>query len=198
MAKLFGSKQATKGQHVFKNGFSSEAIKDGQFNSPPPDKKPSIFKLGGILGLGQTVELNKQSNTLNSWGQEFISGVSHLEKEEKLLLDNRQKELFKEIAALQDELKQLAKATDQLDKQVDNAVDANVVEVSAYQVGFFRRLKTFIANFRKNISQASIWLESYSAKKKKRNCFWNQVKNKKGGGEQYLFSNEHSAARSAT
>ncbi len=174
-------------------GFNSEILKDSPEIQAPPKK----FSLGGILGLGQTVEINQKADKLQSWGQEFFGKVNHLEHEEKVLLDNRQKELEKQIANLQEEINKLVKATSGLEKQVENVAFTTIVEANEYQISFLNRIRLFIANFRQNISQAGIWLEAFSSKKKKKNLFWNQVKNKKGGGEQYLFSNEHSIARSA-
>lgn len=175
-------------------GFSNEILKDSPKNLQPPSKK---FSFSGILGLGQSVEINRQTDQLQSWGQEFFGQINHLEKEEKFLLDSRQKELEKQIQQLQDEISKLIKATTGLEKQVENVAINTIVDASDYQINFLDRIRKFIANFRQNISQAGIWLEAFAAKKKKRNFFWNQVKNKKGGGEQYLFSNEHGVARSA-
>jgi hypothetical protein len=201
MPKFFGSKQDPKNQHYLKSGYSSEILKDSQGSSPPPANeipKPSLFRLSGLLGLGQTVEINQPKDQSPSWGKEIFQSTGYLEREERALLEKRQKEIQKEIEELQEEIKKLIKVTEGFDHQVENAVEAQIVEFSEYQVRFFQRVRIFIANFRKNISEASIWLDSFTTKKKKRNCFWNTVKSKKGGGEQYLFSNEHSVARSAT
>lgn len=167
--------------------FSSEVLKDS------PDVKPveKKFSLRGILGLGESIEIHQK------WGQEFFGKLNHLQAEEKILLDGRQKELEKRIAELRDEIAKLTKATDNLDKQVENVALNPVVEANTYQLNFLERIRIFIADFRKNISEAGIWLEAFAAKRKKRNYFWNMVKSKKGG-DQFLFSNESSLARSAT
>ena len=189
------SKSNFKAKTLAKSGFSSEVLKDSSESQSASNQK--VFSLRGILGLGQTVEVNRNQNKSQNWGSEFLGG-SHLQKEQQVLLDGRQQELQKTIKNLREEIKKLAKSTDKLGKDIEKAVIEPSTEVSEYEISFLDRIKNFIANFRKNISEASCWMESFSAKKKKRNCFWNQVKNKKGGGEQYLFSNEHSAARSAT
>ncbi len=67
----------------------SEVLKDSP--EPQPSKK---FSLRGILGLGESVELHQK------WGQEFFGKLSHLEAENKVLLDNRQRELQKNIDEL--------------------------------------------------------------------------------------------------
>jgi len=193
MAGGFGSLTDPKKQSLIKGTFNSEVLRDSP-ETPPPKK----ITLGGILGLNQAVEIGKETKKVANWGQEFFSGINHLATEQKLLLDNRQKELEKNIAELRDEISQLLKVTDILNKEVEKVAVDPTVEANEYQINFLGRIKNFIANFRKNISEASLWLDSFTAKKKKRNAFWNNVKNKKAGGEQYLFSNEHSVARSGS
>jgi len=177
--------------NLFGNSKSSEVLKDSQNNSAP--KK---FSLSGILGLNQTVELHQNSPKLENWGKEFFGNVNLLQQQEKVLFDQHQKELEKAVTELQDEIKKLTKSTDNLERDVQNIPLENIPEASEYQINFLVRIKNFIANFRKNVNEAGAWLESFTTKKKKKNYFWNTAKDKKKGGEQYLMSNEHSAARS--
>ena len=173
-------------------GFTSEVLKDSQSDYQATKPEPKVkFSLSGILGLNQTVEIAKsQDKKVN-----FL--VNHLEKEQKTLFDSRQQELEKQITALQSEIQKLTKVTEDLDKEVANVALTPIPQVSEYQINFLQRVRIFIENFRQNISSASLWLESLIARKRKRNYYWSMFKSKKGG-EQYLFSGEHSAARSAT
>ncbi len=173
--------------------FSPEVLKDGYSSSKKQTVSP-IFGLKGILSLGQSVELNKKPES-KPWAQEFLP--NHLVSEQLSYQQQNNTELKKEIEELLVEIRKLAQATDNLEKSVELAVDAPVVEVNTYQVSVLRRIKNLIAQFRINVSQASNCVEMFQSRKKKRNAFWNNVKNKKQGGEQYLMSNEHSAARSA-
>ena len=178
-----------KGKLAKKAEFAAELLKDNRHQQPPSSPTKIESGLNGVLKMGESVKLG-----LNRLNQNW----NHLEKETQLLFDSHQKELQKEIQTLRLEINQLAKATENLEHQVEIAASQPVVDISEYQIGFLGHLKNFIKGFRQNISQASLWLETFQTKKKKKNCFWSQVKNKKGGGEQYLFSSEHSAARSAT
>ena len=187
-------------QHPKKQGklLSSEVLKDSQFEaSPQKPPQPHKISLKGILGLGQTIELNKNTQAVEKQNHELFSGINHLVEEQKIIFDQHQKELAKELQLLREEIVKLIKSTDHLEKDISNIAVENIPEVTEYQINFLSRIKIFIANVRKNISTADIWVEAFAAKKKKKNMFWNNVKNKKKGGEQYLFSNEHSAARSA-
>lgn len=173
-----------------KNSFGNEVLKDSSSNYAPK------FSLKGVLGLNQTVEIHQNPEKPKFNSEVLFGQTSYLEREQQALSQSRQKELEKKIDELRTEIKLLLKATDNLDKQVEVAALQPSVEPSEYQINFFARIKQIIANFRKNISETSLWLESFSHKKKKRNLYWNTVKNKKSGGEQYLMSNEHSVARS--
>lgn len=177
--------------NAFKSANSSEVLKDSQNNSAP--KK---FSLSGILGLNQTVEINKNAQKTENWGKEFFGNINLLQQQEKVLFDQKQQELEKAVVELQEEIKKLTKSTDNLEKDIQNIPLENIPEASEYQVNFLIRIKNLIANFRRNINEAGVWLESFSSKKKKKNYFWNTARNKKKGGEQYMNSNEHSAARS--
>lgn len=197
MAGGKGSLMDHKIPKTHKNSFSNEVLKDSSedFSTPKSDITPK-FSLRGVLGLGQSVELMKNANQLQKKSDTLFSSINHLEQEQKLLFDNRQKELEKKIEELRDEIQQLIKATDNLEKQVENVAINPIVEPSEYQISFFSRIKNFIANFRKNITEAGLWIEAFAAKKKKRNYFWNTAHDKKRGGSQFMFSDEHGVARS--
>lgn len=179
--------------------FNSEVLKDSQqsfsSNSSEPKK---VTTLRGILGLGQTIELSNKGQSIEKQGKEIFNQISHLQQEQNILFSQHQKELQRTLEELRTEIQKLAKATDNLEKDVENVAINPITEANEYQISFFKRIRTFITNMRQNINKASIWMDAFAAKKKKRNAFWGTVKNKKKGGEQYLFSNEHSAARSVS
>lgn len=197
MAGGFTGPKDPKWKNISKNSFSSEVLKDSQqsFSAPKTENKPS-FGLKGILGLNQKVEFNK-NNTKSAENKFFFGQLNHLDKEYQQILESKQHELKKSIDELRIEIQKLIKNTAQVNKDVEVAAMANIAEISEYQIGYLQRLKTFFATINQSISESCLWLSSLNTKKKKRNAFWNTVKNKKAGGEQYLFSNEHSVARSA-
>jgi len=157
-----------------------------------PESRPK-FSLSGILGLNQTVELHRQSEK----PPEIVFFKNHLVEEQKTLFDTHQAELQREVASLRQEIQQLIKQSSKLDQKVEIAAIQPIVEVNSYQISFLRRLRILISNFRRNVSEAGCWLDVLKKRKNKKNAFWGNVKNKKTGGEQLLFSNESSLARSA-
>lgn len=196
MAGGMGFKQNPKNKNAAKNSGGNEVIKDYQANYPSIKKNPGL--LGGILSLGQTIEIGSQKKEPENWSKEFLGQINHLVHQEKVLLDHRQIELQKNIEELRLEVSKLIKSTENLDKEIEKVSVVEIVEANTYQIGFVQRIKNLIINFRKNISEAGVWLDALTHKKSKRKAFWNNVKNKKNGGEQYLFSGEHSASRSAS
>lgn len=188
MAGHFGPKPDPKAKVLKNNAFSPERNQDNYDTTP----KPKNFGLRGMLGLGQTVDLSPDSSPKSEWN----FNPNHLVAEQNILFDQKQKELQKEIIQLREELKKLAQATTQLEAQVDIAIAQPITDASDYQLNFLEHLKTFVANFRKNVNEAASWMEMYQSKKShKRGAFWGNVKKH---GEAYLFSSEHSSARSAT
>jgi len=177
--------------NLFGGNKSNEVLSDSQANSTP--KK---FSLSGILGLNQTVEINKTPKPEN-WGKEFFGNINTLQQQETSLSNQHQKEQEKNIVELQAEIRNLTQSTENINNNDIQSIPLEYIpEASDYQVNFLLRIKNIINNFRKNINEANNWLESFSQKKKKKNYFWSTAKNKKHGGEQYLMSSEHSASRS--
>lgn len=172
-----------------KKFFSNESLESQPDFSPP---SPQKLSLRGILGIGQTIEFNKTSSPV----KEIFSGLNHLAHEQNVLFDQRQKELTKALEELRQEIASLAKSTDNLEKTIENVVINEIAEVSDYQVAFFIRIRNFVATVRQSISETGLWVQAFAAKKKKKNYFWNTAKNKKKGGDAFLFSDESSVSRS--
>ena len=182
MAGSFGSKPDPK-RKLVNNNNSNEVLKE--FSDP----------LRGILFPGQSIEINRKETTTNiSWNREFLTKT--VVKEQAIFINNHSQEVEKAINELRLEIKKLIETTENLEQDVIQSTEQNIVDFDQYQLNFFQRIKMIIVNFRKNINEASNWLESFNHKKSKKNAFWNRARSK-NGGEQYLNSSEHSASRSA-
>lgn len=189
MAGGYGFKQDPKNKHFIKNN-NSEVLKD----FPDSPIKKSDNKLFGTLFPGQSIELNKKENTDIKWNREFL--IKSVNQEQAIFVSDKNQETQKEIKELLLEIKKLTESTDNLEIEIQQASFQEITEVNEYQLNFLQRLKIIIVNFRKNINEAGVWLESFNHKKSKKNAFWNKARSK-NGGEQYLMSSEHSASRSA-
>ena len=191
MAGGFGFKLNPKNKNLTKNN-NNEVLKD----LPDSSVKKSPPKLFGTLFPGQSVDINPSSKEPKiNWSQEFIT--KSISQEQSLFVNQHTQEIQKSIQDIRLEIKKLAESTQELDNEIQQTIYQNIPEASEYQVTFLKRIKNLIINFRQNIDQSCVWLNSLNHKKSRKNAFWGNVKNKKNGGEQYLFSSEHSVSRSA-
>ncbi|MDD4026925.1 MAG: DUF5660 domain-containing protein [Candidatus Shapirobacteria bacterium] len=172
--------KGNKYNSVFNN---TEILNDSVTHS----NNPTI--LDGILRPGESINFKKEQNP-----SEKPKFIDYIGKEQSLFINQHQNEVERTINELRAEIKKLVQITENVGEEIKQAVDQNVAEISQYQLNFFERIKNFIVNFRKNISEASAWIESFNSKKNKRNAYWNKAKS---GGTKYTESGEHSVARSA-
>ena len=191
MAGGFGFKLNPKNKNLIKKN-NSEVLKD----FPDSSVKKSTPRFSGTLFPGQSIDINPSKNeTKINWSQEFIT--KSITQEQSLFINQHNNEIQKAINELHLEIQNLVKSTENLDQEVVHTATQNIVENNQYQINFLKRIKNLIIKFRQNIDQSCLWLDSFTHKKSRKNAFWGNVRNKKGGGEQYLFSGEHSVSRSA-
>lgn len=188
MAGGFINNKNPKNNQANKNGFNNEVVKDYAIVQNPVN-----FLFEGVLNPGESVNPNKPEKKSNPTS-EFLT--KSLSQEQALFINSHTEEIKKSIDELRLEIKKLVESTDNIDVEIEQVSFQEVVEINEYQLNFLQRIKNIIVNFRKNIDQASVWLENLNHKKGKKNAFWNKAKSK-NGGEQYLMSSEHSASRSA-
>ena len=192
MAGGFGFKSNPKNKNFSKKNNNSEVLKDSP-DSYIPQKTTS---LSGILFPGQSVDINPLSKeTKINWNQEFIT--KSLTQEQSIFVNHHTQEIKSEIDSLRLEIKKLVQSSQNLDLEIVQAVEQNIPQANEYQLSFLQRIKKLIVSFRQNVDESCLWLNSLNHKKSRKNAFWGNVKNKKNGGEQYLFSSEHSVSRSA-
>ncbi|MDD2483211.1 MAG: DUF5660 domain-containing protein [Candidatus Shapirobacteria bacterium] len=147
--------------------------------------------LNGVLRPGETIDFSQEIKI-----PEKPRFDNYIQKEQSLFINQHQNEVEKTIQDLRIEIKNLVQVTENLDHEVEQSTSQNITEANKYQLSFLERIKNLIVQFRRNINEAGVWLESFNHKKSKRNAFWNKAKNK-NGGEKYLNSSEHAVARSA-
>jgi len=191
MAGSFGFKPNQKGKTFVKKN-NSEILKE--FSDTSPSK--SEPKTSGKLSLGQSIHPNQESNPNSSinWNREFLAKTAN--EVQPLFVNQHHQEIQQAINEILDEIKKLKLSTDNLGHEVIQATEQNIPEANEYQLKFLQRIRNIIIQFRQNVDQSCVWMESFNKKKSRKNAFWNKAKSK-NGGEQYLMSSEHSASRSA-
>ncbi len=191
MAGGFGLKQSPKNKSFNLKKNNSEILKEFPDNSIP--QKP---KLSGTLFPGQSINLNQtEQQPKTNFTREFLAKT--VNQEHAIFINQHSQEIKQSIEDLRTEIKKLVVSTQSLDQEIVQAAAQNIPETNDYQVNFLQRIKNLIIQFRQNIDESCVWLQNFNHKKSRKNAFWGNVRNKKGGGEQYLFSGEHSVARSA-
>ncbi len=186
---ILTSKSDSKKTKSFWGDDKNESLSENK-----PNYSPVNFSLRGILGLNQSVEIHKQeANKL--WTKENF-GLNIIGEQDRKALETKQHELESVVEQLKLEVKKLTVATSELDSNLSHATMESIPEANEYQVNFLARLKNLVIAFRRNINEASCWLDSFNSKKKKQknSGYWKNLKSK--GGIKYLMSDEHSAARS--
>lgn len=172
-------------------GFNvNESINENSQNSAPQK-----FSLRGILGLNQSVEIH-QEKADKLWTKENFH-LNIISEQDRKALENKQQELEAVVEQLKLEVKKLTIATSELDSDLSHATMENTPEINEYQVNFLTRLKNLVIAFRRNINEASCWVDTFNkknSKKQKNSGYWKNLKSK--GGTKYMMSDEHSVARS--
>lgn len=112
----------------------------------------------------------------------------------KPLFDRQAEETKAQIKAIQDELKALAKDMAGLGSSLQQAIEEEIVSPGAYHVSFFEKLRTFIVQLRKQVSESANWLEASAARKAAKGSYWGNVKKH---GTKYMLSDERSKATQA-
>lgn len=180
-------------QSVFKN----ETLQDSFENysqATPKAPAPPKFSLGGILGLNQTIELNK-STVENKSEKVIFATPRHLETEAQQIRAEETSRTEQAVKELLSEIKKLLSNTQNATQELIVAADAPVVEANEYELTVLQRLANVIRLVTRSVGEVCLWAESFNSKKKKKNFFWKKSLNKKGG-QAFMFSDEHSASRS--
>lgn len=189
-----GFKNNPKNKGFIKSILNSETL--NSFPSNNPDKKTNR---NGVLTPGQSVDFNPPTPDIN-WNKEFTFNSNYIETDHNLIIQRQGQEISQSIEEIRSEIKKLIntiKGMDQeLSTELTNVPLTNIPENNQYQLTFLNRIKRIIENFRQNISEASVWMTAFNSKRSKQNSFWGRARNKKSGGQQYMFSGEHSASRS--
>lgn len=158
-------------------------------------KKEARFS--GELLPGESLEMSevmsgKQAEKEKNKKEQIL--LNSLEKEEKMLIEKRTRELQLEIRALHQELFKVAQQMPRLEQEIQIAAFQAPKNPGIFDLFFLRDLFIQIKKFRENIERASVWLSAANKRSAKKNR-WGQ--NYQKHGAKYLLSGEHYLTRSA-
>lgn len=135
-----------------------------------------------------------QSNWLKEREQQLQKREKQQHHKEMILtpvFDRRQEEVKNQIKALREELAELAKDLGKLGHSVQKAIDEEVENPGTYHLHFFEKLRRFIINLRKQVSESPNWLEVSQQRKVSQQKYWGNVKK---SGTKYMLSHDRSVA----
>ena len=172
-------------------GGISKDLLEQILNRQRPNKKVS-----GDIHAGESLEfsdllLGKHEENLKLRNQ--IAFERSLVQGEKVVTEKKSNELKVQLQALMQEVSYLAKTTQSLGEEVEVATMQAPAQPGVYHLIFFEKIIEFIRNFRKNIENASVWLNTSNKRAEKKN-FWAMYKKK---GSSFLLSGESYSQRSA-
>lgn len=126
-------------------------------------------------------ELEKKYQKQARWQAEVAR------KEEHVLFSRADRETKLHVQALRQEIHQLAKATNELAKEVEVASFQMPSEAGTYHINFFEKLRNLIKSLRSQIQESSMWLAEWNKKAKKKNFYWGQFKK---SGTNFMLSSD--------
>ena len=153
--------------------------------------------LGGIPKSG-----NLEPNQVIEFGQpqpqkeaqpETVVVRPHIEAHTRPNVTEIEAQTQKQVEAIRQELKALAKSLKSLHTEVQAAISEEPVNPGIYHMNFYDQLRSFIAVLRQQIEDSRNWLSTFNARKKKMG-YWGMYKKH---GTTFGLSNERALASSA-
>ena len=182
---IFSNKKnkSSKSKGSIPPGFIEMLKQSGEIYTQKPDTKETENK--------ENLERKREKN------QSHFQRVKRLEKE---VYSRQKKETEREIEmlrqALTQEVKRLKSQGNKLRQEVQQALQSPIINPGESDISFFENIIRFVRGLTQEAEDATLWLQAWGSKRKKRGAFWSNFASKKGGA-QYLLSGEHSPARSA-
>lgn len=170
------------------SGVTQSLFKDVVTGFKPDQKLP----LDQELPPNQLLDLKEK--VLKKEAPFFQNELTDLRRQEKVIFTQAEQETRLQIQAVQEELKKLAAATQNLAKEVEVAIKQTPVEPGTYHLNFWLRLRQFLLLFRQKIEESATWLGAFHQKSQKRSFYWRQVKR---SGTKFMLSAERYSATQA-
>jgi FtsZ-binding cell division protein ZapB len=99
-----------------------------------------------------------------------------------------------QIKNIQEELKSLVGSVKNLDKEIDKAIEnIPMINTGIYHLNFLDKIRQTILLLKKNVDNASNWLETCNQKAGKKQNYWQHYKK---SGAQWSLSSERNVATS--
>jgi len=134
-------------------------------------KKSGELKTGEELDFKKITAEEKAEIPPSSFTQDFLD----IRRQERIIWKQEEEKVRLQIAAILEELKKLASATQNLAKEAKVASEQVPVSPGEYHVSFFEKLRQTLILIRKRVENSAVWLATFNQRAKKRNFYWAQV-----------------------
>lgn len=125
---------------------------------------------------------------------EALALQRHREITETKIFDRKEEEVKAKISAIKEQLKLLIKELAGMDKELEKAIEEEIVNPGTYHLNFFEKLRKFLIDLRKRVADSANWLEISSQRKAAQQGYWGNVKK---SGTKYMLSQERTLATQA-
>jgi len=146
-------------------------------------KKSGELKPGEELNFKKLTTEKKTEAFPTSFTQDFLD----IRRQERIIWKQEEEKVRLQIAAILEELKKLASATQNLAKEAKVASEQVPVSPGEYHVSFFEKLRQTLILIRKRVENSATWLAAFNQRAKRRNFYWAQVRK---AGTKFMLSQE--------
>lgn len=153
-------------------------------------------KRSGELTAGESIQMSEVLSGKEEENKKLrlqISLERQLSNDEKRVSQENINSLRVELQAIMHEVQKVAVSTGNLAKEAEIAAVQAPANPGVYHIVFFEKLLGFLQSFRKQIDEASVWLQTSNSRAEKKN-YWSMYKKK---GSSFLLSPDHYLQRSA-
>jgi len=146
-----------------------------------------IIREGDFRPKNETTENENQENF-----KQQLERLQFNQSQERLVFQQKNFNEEQKVKDLINQIKQLSKSVKVLDNQIEKTIEQTPVNLGSYHLNFFQKIKEMLILAKKNVDQATVWLETFNKRKNKKN-YWSQFKK---SGTQWSLSNERYVATS--
>lgn len=125
---------------------------------------------------------------------ETLALQRHREINETKIFDQKEEEVKAKISAIKEQLQLLVQELAGMDKDLEKAIEEEIVSPGSYHLNFFEKLRKFLIDLRKRVADSANWLEVSSQRKAIQRGYWGNVKK---SGTKYMLSQERTLATQA-
>lgn len=126
--------------------------------------------------------------------QEALALQRHKEITETKVFDRKQEEAKAKIEAIKEQLQLLIKELAGMDKELEKAIEEEIVNPGTYHVNYFEKIRKFLIDLRKRVADSANWLEMSNQRKAAQQGYWGQVRK---SGTKFMLSQERTLATQA-